>query len=550
MWGIDFTRWKKKQMGSEKPIADTGLRLSPEDRQTLFAFVRSLLDCSGQGQDEEEEMAVDDTVFPDANEQLVTLSVSFWIEGSLRGCMVAYQLPLKKALQEATWRAARDPRFKPVLKEEQEKARLEITLLSLEGAIPFFQFREQKTIDPEKAYRVVYQNREGWLLPEVFNAVRFQGMEGFLKTLLTEKGGFRIDTRFLAQAKIEIFHVEDYIESEQKTQLLPLVGPLVKHRERYSSFDTQFVRDCKSLLHQAAEQLLGTQEDDGNIPPIIEPLSGKTRQVDWVRLALSATALEIFGQVTGRETYRVGARKAGEYIWAHGYHHPYLDTSTRTLCRVYYGEYLWSAGRTDEAKSVAWETLKQIHLVRFEPILCLKGASFLLLFDERAFFKTAQALFESVWQDFLKKQTSKKSFELALFPELVAVADKLFAFTQETKYQEKSMYVTDWLIACQHQRGSFPSVTGGTDFAYTRGTGKIFEVLALNPKRNQESILRAFEWLRDMQYTKENTFFIPAANRAKILGGFRHDALNQEVWIDASAHVLLGGARLLSAGKE
>ncbi len=549
MWGIDFARLIGRERLGEKHTVRVDSRLSAEDQRAMFAFVRSILHRADQGLSENGETKEDEIVFSDAD-QPVILSVTFWIGGVLRGCWVTSQLTFREALREAALRAAKDPRFKPVGRTELAEARIEITLLGLSRTIPAYLWKEQKEVHPEKGYRFSYQNRQGWLLPEVLNCLRFRGMDDFLKTLITEKAGFRIDTGCLAQGKIEIFETEDYIESAGKERILSPAGPLVQSDRRYTAFDSLFLEDLNTLLHQAAEQLLRAQEEDGNIQPIRNPLSGKIRQVDWIRLALSATALAMLGETIGRESYRIAAEKAGEYVWRYGYHHPYLDTYTKTLCRVYYAEYLWTVGRVDEAKSVAWEILKQVPLVRFEPIFLLKVVSLFLLFEEQDFFKKSEAIFDSVWNDFVQKK-SQNHVELARFPELIVVADKLFFITGEYQYREKSLQVTSWLVDQQHQNGSFPSVTGGADFSsYTRGTGKIFEVLALDPKENQESILRTFKWLRDMQYTRENTFFVKPRNREKILGGFRHDVFNQEVWIDGSAHVLIGGVRLLRALKE
>ncbi len=548
MWGIDFARLAGRNIPRGKQAVRVDSRVSVEDQRAMFAFVRTILNRVDQGLSENEEAEVNTIAFSDAD-RLVTLSVAFWIRGALRGCMVVHHRPLKEALRKAALQAARDPRFKPVRKEELAEARIEITLLSLSKVIPLYQLRQQKEIDPEKGYRFSYQNRQGWLLPEVFNCIRFRGMEDFLKTLITEKAGLRIDKRCLSQGKIEIFEVDDFIESEDLDQIRSLAGPVVRSDRRYTSFDERFIRDFEVFLHRAAQQLLTIQEGDGNIPPIVDPLSGKIQQIDWVRLACVTTALSVFGKVTENEQYNVAAEKAGRYIFKYGYNHPSLTLYTRTLCRVYYAEYLFVVGRIDEAKSIVWEVLKQIDLVRFEPIFLLKTVSLLLLFEEQDFFKKSEAIFDSVWNDFVQKK-NQNHVELARFPELIVVADTLFTRTHENRYQEKSIQVTEWLMDLQHSGGSFPSVTGGVDFAYTRGTGKIFEVLALDPKGNQESILRTFGWLQDMQYTRENTFFVKPGNREKILGGFRHDVSNQEVWIDASAHVLIGGARLLRALKE
>ena len=546
MWRIGSIRSKEENRGDENRSLPPHNSLTAEDRQSMITFVRTFLQSDRLK--EESGGQAEGTDLPDVGRS-VTLSVAFWIDGALRGCRIVHQKPLREALRQAAFQAIRDSRFKPVGEEELNEARIEIVVLIPSEKMPVYRLRERKEIDPEKAYRVSYENRQGWLLPEVFNCLRFRGMDDFLRTLITEKAGLRIDRRCLIRAEIETFSVDDFIESEEKKQVFSLFGPLVTDGLRYDSFDGRCLGDLEAMSHRAASQLLRIQEEDGNIPPIIDPLSGKMKQVDWVRLALAAVALESFGKATETEEYRIAARKAGEYVWRYGYDHPYLDTYTRTLCRVYYAEYLLVSGREEEAKSIAWELSNQVHLLRFEPIFFLKAASLLLSFEEKEFLGTAEKLFGSVWDDFSKKRDRGEYIELARFPELIVVAEKLFMMTRESRYREKSIRVTEWFIAQQHVRGSFPSATG-SGFSYTRGTGKIFEVLALHPHEYRESLLRVFGWLRSMQYSGENAFFVRPEHRKKVLGGFRHDVFNQEVWIDASSHVLLGSSRILQAMKQ
>ena len=131
--------------------------------------------------------------------------------------------------------------------------------------------------------------------------------------------------------------------------------------------------------------------------------------------------------------------------------------------------------------------------------------------------------------------------------------------------EEFSDSVAVWLKKHQLPNGAFPESTHSassgqaeSDFVYTptpnlvwgytRGTGKIFEVLALAPEKNKAAIANVLQWLFSMQYDGENTFFIADTIRPMIVGGFRHDYLNQELWIDSAAHVILGGTRLTKNG--
>jgi hypothetical protein len=103
--------------------------------------------------------------------------------------------------------------------------------------------------------------------------------------------------------------------------------------------------------------------------------------------------------------------------------------------------------------------------------------------------------------------------------------------------------VLDWLKGQQFPSGAFPDTTA-SDFVYSRGTGKIFEVLALYAAESSNALDRALGWLLSMQYRADSVFFVPSEHRDKVLGGLRHDFYVTDAWIDAAGHFLLGLARL------
>ncbi|MDP2837980.1 MAG: hypothetical protein Q8O53_01755, partial [Candidatus Moranbacteria bacterium] len=135
--------------------------------------------------------------------------------------------------------------------------------------------------------------------------------------------------------------------------------------------------------------------------------------------------------------------------------------------------------------------------------------------------------------------------QLASYPELIAVYHGLWRLTGERQWKDKALRMVVWYQSKQQKNGAFPYSPGST-FVYTRGTGKIFETLACFPEENKAMLEKVFAWLRTMQYTKENTFFMNQDEQTLLVGGFRHDAFNREAWIDASAHVILGATRLLN----
>jgi hypothetical protein len=79
---------------------------------------------------------------------------------------------------------------------------------------------------------------------------------------------------------------------------------------------------------------------------------------------------------------------------------------------------------------------------------------------------------------------------------------------------------------------------------YARGTGKVFEVLALAPNEAPGAIDRVLGWLLSMQYRSDSAFFVPHEHWPRVLGGLRHDYYGPDAWIDAAGHFLLGLARL------
>ncbi len=103
-----------------------------------------------------------------------------------------------------------------------------------------------------------------------------------------------------------------------------------------------------------------------------------------------------------------------------------------------------------------------------------------------------------------------------------------------------------WFIEQQFRDGSFPAYLGSS-FSHTRGTGKIFEALALLADKGPA--LRAGGWLAQMQYNEQNLFFVPPHFRQKLVGGLRHDYANPQAWIDSAAHFLIGTARILGGDK-
>lgn len=442
-------------------------------------------------------------------EEQTTLCVAYWVKGMLRGSQIIVHKPFLEALREAALRAASDLRFKPLAEEELSDTRIEITRMSQTRALLSDQEIKNDVIDPLKGYRIAYRDRTGWFLPEVFNCMRFRNLQEFLESLIKQKAG--LPKTDLPKAAAETFGVEDFIESRDLSRAIALAGPVLQDALMGESIWEKGWRESLEMcLRNAANHLLRIQEADGNIPPIINPLTGKENQIDWVRLACTAEAIAILGRESADEPYTALAEKAAAYLGHHLYAHSYLSPYVRTLSRVYYAKLLLVLGREAEGKNIVWKTYADIDTIRYEPILFLQAASlFASCGSDEELSRKAESIFERCFADYAEKQKKGERIELARFPEMILIAWRLFEKTGKGRYKEKALQIEGWLKEQQLTDGSFPSVTGSA-FSYTRGTGKIFEVLALRPQENETAILKAFQWIRNMQYTEESAYFIPS----------------------------------------
>ncbi len=459
------------------------------------------------------------------------LDVALWVGGYLRGSSVVENRNLGEGIAEAVIMASRDSRFKPLVIEELPHTRIEITIMHNLHISLSVNERKRNVIYPEKGYLLQHRLSKGWYLPEVFNVRHFRNLEEFLINLAQEKA--RLDRSAIQKADVFIFEVDDFIESTDRSSALVLHGPIVK-----SNSLTKNSQIINQKLRAAADWLCHIQESDGNLPPIISSLTGKQTQIDWPRLAFTAWALAEFGKVINEKKYTATAEKSFEYLKKFLLPNPQFKIPSYELTLSYLGQLALVLKKPKDATDVAIIILNNLNQLNFEPILFAQVASFLKVLPKsyENFLITFEKLALILKENFEKNLRDGHEINLAVWAELVNT------FTDTDK--EFSDRVVDWMKKQQLPSGAFPESTT-SNFAYTRGTGKILEVLALEPHKNKESIKNVLAWLLEMQYDEENMFFIPKEIQLRIVGGFRHDHFNQEAWIDAAGHVLLGAARLV-----
>lgn len=532
--------WENKKRYDGRPLP-LRFGFSDEEKRNMLYFVRKTIEETLQ-ESSPPSLPVN---FSERFDEKISLDVALWVKGHLRSSVIVGNLPLNEALRSAAKKAPFDSRFKPVNADDLKRARIEITIMhSLRMPLSLFE-KKVNEIDVTKGYRLVFGKNVGWYLPETFNCSRFGNLREFLERLAYEKA--KIPARCFGSARAELFEVDDFIESLDTSSVLSLVGPVAQETaDQGTDFDKRFMADLENCMRLSLAHLVSIQEKDGNISPQINPLTGQEKQIDWVRLPLAAGTLILGGQAIGMPTAIVAGEKALEYLRHHFARHPSIPLPAKLLGLAYYAKTLLISGKKEEANEAAGDIYRHVDKLDYEPIAYLQMASLFLSFGKEAekFWHKGEAMLSFTLRDYENKLKKSEKFSLAFFPEALNGLLRLSAATQKDEWRDKACRMAQWLTKQQLSDGSFASVPGGS-FAYTRGTGKIFEVLSLLPEENKEAICRAFGWLRMMQYGEENTYFVPEERKLRVSGGFRHDALNQEVWSDASSHVLIGGARLL-----
>lgn len=496
--------------------------LHAEEQEYLLNFVRSIAESHLQGGQDFFGIHTQSTNTPTRLSSPSFAAVSVWWRGVLRGCMLAFENSCVESVQTACLRALKDPRFRPIKREELADVRFEVVLFS--GLVMPLTRRERRegVLYPEKSYRMSNGECAAWFLPEVLNMGKISGFEEYL-TRLSRKGGLSLDT-----AHVHYFEVEDFIEDEQGVPL-SLSGPVpagVLLDEQHS----------KALYERAERHLTRLLADSPLFPNGIDPFDTRSLwRVAQGRGLFTMQALTEYAEATkGELTIEMAIRSYRAYKGM-------LDTEHsdqgQILAAAYLGMAALDLGYKDDACRYA-DVLKQ-HMSAphafLQPIVCLQASRFLWRYGDSA---SAEQLLTLTWNRFQSARNLGRPISLAEYADLLVLVPALWGSAAH-EYDE----ISSWYLTQQHEDGSFPNLTTG-GLAYTRGTAKIFESLAFDPERHAAALRSVLGWLARMQYTEGSMFFIPTERRELFEGSFRHDVCNPEAWPDAAGHVLVGATRL------
>jgi AMMECR1 domain-containing protein len=508
--------------GSERPLR---LGLSAEEGLGILRHARTSAErfLSGAKHDPR-------GIHPPENRRLAqrtAVAVALWTRGRLRGSVIVSPGPAMRMVREAAIAACQDVRFARLSADDLNETVFQVGFLHA-PRVPLSR-HEIATRDayPDKALFVSDGTRSGAYLPEAFNVlarrtVRMQSLVGSVardKASLKELG---------PSARVEVCELTELVESADRSRVVRLVGPL-------ACLDDASVRGRVHAAGRAAcEWLAAIQREDGSLPLFVRPSSGQAEGTDTVRCAMTAEALAAFGTAHELESAVESARRV--LGWLDRSRSQWIEKRDLSLpTTIYRGKAAFTLRDDAVVEAAVKHVMKELEGPDPGPLVLAHAATFLALAStNHAAASRCESLRNGLAERFRRSTASEKPMALAEWAELVA------AFPAGSKISQD---VCDWLRNRQLPSGAFPETTA-SEFAYSRGTGKVFEVLALRPNESPGTLDRALGWLLSMQYRPDSAFFVPHDHWPRVLGGLRHDYFGPDAWIDAAGHLLLGLARL------
>ncbi len=524
-----FEVWENKSIyrGKTQPIR---FGLTNEEKKIALDVVRNTivekLDTKINGT----KFTYDTSDFRDKNE-LVNVDVTLWVNGQLRGSQIVFDSTLIEGLKQASIKAISDDRFKPIQPHEISQLKIEIALLS-SLKIPLFKHEIIKNeIYAEKGYCITSKSGDsGWFVPAVFNCTSFSNLADLVLRLSSEK--VKINQNDAIQ-EIFTYEVDDFIESNSIKNPLSLRGPVVVNTDVKNLTSQEIITE---LVKGSVDFLSNCQEEDGNIVPIIEPLTGKSSQIDWLRLAFTVFALTSYGTSSQNKHCIEIAKEAYRFLNDNFSNLENQPPYIQCLTCIYTTRAEKNLFLDEKRNKFELKIVPLINTLPYEPILYSQYALYLLEVSHNNELKRKETkkCLEIILNDFEEQRKINSKISLASYPELINLLKKIDVESNNTKADE----ILSWYLKQQLPNGSFPAYPGSS-ISLTRGTAKILEVLVGHLEPSHIATVQGLSWLHSMQYRIDNTYFIKGELRKDICGGFRHDYFNQSAWIDASAHLLI-----------
>lgn len=450
--------------------------------------------------------------------QLADADVVVWVNGKIRGSIIKTGLSLIEAIKASTKASLSDSRFRPVESSELNQVTLEINIMS-DLYIPLPPIGTNTNFEEKKGYFVTHKNNSGWYLPVVFKTRKYQNLSHLLTELATKKASIAI-----ADLPRVTFYMFDVCTlTKKQTPSLPL--------------------DVEQKIDLAASWLRNTQEASGFIPTIVSPYDFTKLKADWVRMALAAYALKLYGITANKEEYSKSANLTYNYISSRIdtlsiLSHQNYTLTVIYLCRVAILNNDWQGVRLLFAKIEP-----NLHINNFSIITRLQLAS---LYTEMAQLDEKYRHLSTditdaefcLWEAAVAHKNPNVSY--AEYAELIPLLHRYCSHNVDTatRYQK----IITWYTNAQLKDGAFPN-TQTSSYSYTRGTGKIFEAMSID-MTNLPSCQRSLQWILNLQHSAETLFTVTDAERIQLQGSIKHDPFDHTAWTDSISHLLIGVVRL------
>lgn len=472
----------------------------------------------------------------------VTVDVMLWVNGEMRGSIIHTGSSLLEALCGGVVLSARDGRFKPIAYAELEELRIEINILSdLQLPVVLTEGNGREAlIQPQYGYVAKFKQYRGWYLPVIFTTKQFLSLSEFLRSLAIVKAGIPVGE--YKQVTFFTFPLEIFKESVHGHGVVGMRGSLCESARSVSS-----VTDLKATTSLMARWLCSLVTDEGYVPRKADPYTRTTSVTDWVRMAFTAYALDVFGRGTGEKNCVEKANQIATYLRSQV---PVLTTLSlyeKILTHTYLGRLAVSQG--DHACAVQdiaviERLIQQLSIPVITDLQIAALYTDLRDIDSR-YGVRALATVSRVFSEWQKKCAANQEVSLAEYAELIPLLHTqrtAYEAAQDESHADKYKTLCDWYCLLQLESGAFPNTTK-SNFSYTRGTGKIWEALAVGGN-HQAICLKAAQYTLTLQYHAEAMGTIPSAVAHLFAGAIMHDEVNHEAWTDSVAHVLIAVTRM------
>lgn len=474
-------------------------------------------------------------------QEQATVDVGLWVDGQIRGSIIHTGPSLLQALLTGSRLTPRDGRFRPLEYREMPNLRIEINILSdMPVPLPKKHILSERIMH-DKAYVVRHNNKNGWLLPMVFNSMSFSGYKDFLEFLIRVKASIGVDeVNDIQNITVGAVEVENFIDDNELKGECTMNGSFIKSNQTV-------IPDTALMLGiQMADWACSLQSPEGFIPLSVDVYTKDVERTEWMRMAFVAFSLGYFGARINEPRYIEVAKATKRYMESLFPKLHILSPQTRVVAYAYLGRLAVLLGNTTSVLEYS-KVISASFDIKYSVLTRLQIATF--FYDASKEVPELLSKFTNMtadiyvdWEEMLEKE---QEVYLAVYAEALVLLwyvahDKRIT---DVSWLEKYEKMRAWYLSQQNSDGSFPNSTR-SKYKYTRGTGKIFEALSIDT-RNHQSCYAGLTWLAQFQYKEDTMFNIPPELRPKVRYSLMHDEINHSAWTDSVGHALIGIGRLL-----